>query len=175
MKKLIMLLGACLMLFPAAVYGTNSSGHTGTPAVISSTSRTITWDLTASDNSGAFSNTTTNTANTAFIKGWYLYAVEALPYSGGTAPDPADVFVFENDGTLPQLDLLGSEDNGTTAYNGLNLISATLKRCATPDLYIPRGGVHVPFFPAIKSALTIKISNHTTNSAQITLILTFVK
>ena len=123
------------------------------------------------DGTGAISNTDTNAENTAAITGWYLYRVQAYPTSGGTAPDAADVMIYDVAGE----DLLGSEDGGTTAYNGLNLIHATLTRSTIPDLYIPRAGVHQAFYPGITGALTLDVDNQATASADWTVVLTFTR
>ncbi|MBA7713240.1 hypothetical protein ES703_122240 [subsurface metagenome] len=68
--------------------------------------------------------------------------------------------------------MLGSEDGGTTAYNGLNLIHATLKRFCFPNLYTPRAGLHMNYFPLVKSLLTLKVSDSAAN-ATITIVLIF--
>jgi len=122
---------------------------------------------------GSIPNTDTSNTITAFIKGYYLYEVTAYPTSGGTAPDAdgADVFILDaND-----LDLLGCEDGSTTAYQGLNLIHATLPRSCIPDKYIPRAGLHQPFYPVMTGALTLKVANQATHSADYTIVLTFVR
>lgn len=141
------------------------------PATISDNTRTITFTCIADSAAATIPNTDTNSSNTAFIKGWYLYSVEAFPTTGGTAPDAADVMIYDADG----LDLLGSEDGGTTAYAGLALIHATLKRRVLPNLYLPRAGLHVNFAPIITGALTLDVDNQATNSANFTVVLTFVR
>ncbi len=112
-------------------------------------------------------NTQTDSAMTAFIKGYRFYEIEVYPTAGGTAPDAADVFIL----TTAGLDLLGSEDGGTTAYQGLNLIHATLSRVAFPDAYIPRAGAHAFYHPLITGALQLKVANQATASANYTVIL----
>jgi len=107
---------------------------------------------------------------TNLIRGWYLYEVQAYPTSGGTAPDAADVCVLDADG----LDLLGSVD-GTTAYNGLNLIHATLKSIAQPDSFDRPHTAHVDYYPIIKSALTVTTANQGTGSSEWTVELIFVR
>ncbi len=112
-----------------------------------------------------------NTDMTEDMKGWYLYSVTAFPTAGGTAPDAADVFILdEND-----LDLLGCEDGSTTAYAGLTLIHATLTRKALPNLYTPRAGNHVNFYPMVTGTLTLKVANQATNDAEYTIVLTFIR
>ncbi len=113
----------------------------------------------------------TDSSITSFIKGYKLYQVEAYPTSGGTAPDAADVFILDADG----MDLLGSEDGGATAYQGLNLIHATLKRIALPDLYIPRAGAHEFYEPYVFGTIKLKVLNQATVSANYTAVLIFKK
>lgn len=120
---------------------------------------------------GSIPNTDTSTVNTSFIEGWRLYQVEAYPTAGGTAPDAADVFVLDEDG----MDLLGCIDGSTTAYNGKNLIHATLKYATHPDLYTLGQTAHSAYYPVITGALTIKVSNQATASANWTIVLTFIK
>jgi len=116
---------------------------------------------------GSIPNTDFNTMNE--VTGWYLYSVKAYP--GTTTPDPADVFILdEND-----LDLLGSVDGGITAYNGLNLISASLTKVAIPSFYDTRAGTNVNFYHMITGTLTLKVSNQVTNSANYVIECTFIR
>ncbi len=131
--------------------------------------RQVLFACTGADDNGSIPNTATNDAVTAFIKGYRLTQVSAYPTSGGTAPDAADVFILDAGG----MDLLGSEDGGTTAYGGLNLIHATLKRSTFPDMYIPRAGVHAFYYPRATGSLTLKVSNQATASADYTIVLDF--
>lgn len=98
---------------------------------------------------------------TSKIQGWYLYSVLAYPTSGGTAPGTLSVMLYDSDG----LDLLGSEDGGTTAYAGLALIHPTLKREAIPNVYLPRAGLHVNHFPVIRGTLTLDVNAFGVNVA----------
>jgi len=93
--------------------------------------------------------------------------VEVIP--GATAPDAASIFLLDADG----LDLLGCEDGSTTAYAGLNLIHATLKRACYPNLYLTRAGLHVNYFPTVRSKLTLKIIDQDTANGMFTVRLTF--
>ncbi len=158
------------LILPSIILAAGSS-VTQSAVQVSSHVRTLTFVCVGDDSSGAVANTDTNTANTAFIKGWYLYSVSAFPTSGGTAPDAADVMVYDSDG----LDLLGSEDGGTTAYAGLTLVHATLKRKAKPNLYLPRAGLHVNDYPLVTGVLTVDTDNQATASAGWTIVLTFVR
>ena len=143
----------------------------GKQAQIASDIRTLTFICVGDSGNGSVPNTTTNTKNTGFITGWYLYKVEVFPTSGGTAPDAADLMIYDADG----LDLLGSEDGGTTAFAGLTLVHATLKRATLPNLYLPRDGSHVNFYYEIRGAITLDVDNQGTASADWTIVLTFVK
>jgi len=129
--------------------------------------RHVIFTCTGSADDGSIPNTATNDAVTGFIKGYRLYQVDAYPTSGGTAPDAASVFILDAN----SLDLLGSEDGSTTAYQGLNLIHATLKRTTFPDAYIPRAGAHAFYHPLISGALTLKVIDQATHSANYTVVL----
>lgn len=174
MKKLFLIV-ICL-LFTA----TNAYAAVGTTTVTRTTQgwgfQTVTIVCTGgtAGDTGTVPDTTIDvwdSMNKNALYGWYLYKVEAFPTSGGTAPDAGSVFVLDSD----SLDLLGSEDGGTTAYAGLNLIHATLKRGTIPNLYIPRGGVHVDYYPMITGPLTLKVADQITSAADWTIVLTFVK
>jgi len=174
MKKHLILI-AWLLLIPVGVFAANSAITQTAGNVYDSNNyvaaRTLTFVITGDDGTGAIANTDTSAANTSWIQGWYLYKVEAFPTSGGTAPDVADVMVYDSDG----LDLLGSEDGGTTAYAGLTLVHATLKRTCVPNLYLPRAGLHVNYYPMITGTLTLDVDNQATVSANWTIVLTFVR
>jgi len=116
-------------------------------------------------------NTPITQQTLAIIGGMYLYTVETWPVSGGTAPDDADVMVYDAN----SLDLLGSEDGGTTAYNGLNLIDNAYPRIAFPNLFIPRAGGHSNYFPLISSILTVDVDNQGQANADYVVELTFIK
>ena len=166
MKKLFYLI---LILFvPVLAFADGTV--TQTAARVSSHVRTLTFVCTGDASDGSVPNTDTNTANTAFIQGWYLYKVEAFPTSGGVAPDAASVMIWDDGG----LDLLGSEDN-LTAYAGLNLVHAASKRACLGNIYLPRAGLHANYHDPIKSALTIHVADQSTASAEYTLVLTFVR
>jgi len=133
--------------------------------------RTITFTCTGDSSDGSIPDTDLSADNAAFVKGYYFYKVEAFPTAGGTAPDAADVLIYDASG----LELLGSEDGGTTAYDGLNLIHATLTRACMPNIYLPRAGLHLSYFPEVTGVLTLDVDNQATNSAEYTIVLTFVK
>jgi hypothetical protein len=108
------------------------------------------WDLVASG-AGAFTDVTMTAADFRPIRGWFLSEVMALPTSGGTAPDEADVAV--KNGT-PAEDIL---DGG-----GTSLISATLRNTYSVDP--PRAVVEAP---------VISISNNAAVDAEVTIGLMF--
>ena len=103
------------------------------------------------------------------VDGWYLYSVKVDP--GTTQPDAGDVFIMdEND-----MDLLGSIDGGTTAYNGLNLIHATLTKMAIPSFYDTRAAANLNYFHMINGTLTLVVANQATNSATYVIECTFIQ
>jgi hypothetical protein len=107
------------------------------------------------------------TITAAPLAGYYLYTVSAYPTAGGTAPDAADVFVLDANGE----DLLGSTDGGTTANKGANLIHATLKKTTWPySTYLS-----APYFPPVLNTLALRVANQSTNSANFTIELVFVR
>jgi len=163
--------GICLGLLFLIASAANAAGTVVQSAsMVQNDIRQVTFTCTGDASDGSIPNTDTNTAITGYIKGFYLYKVEAFPTDGGTAPDAADVLIYDSDG----LDLLGSED-GSTAYAGLGLIHATLKRSCLPNMHLPRADLHVNFYPSINGALTLDVVNQATASAEYTIVLTFVK
>lgn len=176
MKNLIIIILLFMVTFPAISEGAGSvvQGsivNVGQENRDSNPARTITFLCTGDSGDGTIPNTVITAANFEKVKGWYLYEVEAYPTSGGTAPDAADVFILDAN----TIDLLGSEDGGTTAYAGLTLIHATLGRVTKPNMYLPRAGLHVNDYPMIKNLITLKVSNQATVSANWTIVLTFVR
>lgn len=169
MKRLITLILFLILLSSTAwAAGSCTQSQVNYPAA---KERWVVWSCTGDASNGSIpstaiaGNTSTSTANTAFLKGYKLYEVVAYPTSGGTAPDAASVFLIMNG-----VDLLGSEDGGTTAYQGLNLIHATLKRVAFPDAYVPRAGAHVWYQPLITDAVQLKVIDQSTASADYTVV-----
>jgi hypothetical protein len=174
MKKLLtILITICLISFSGSAWaaGTVTQSPPDAVAKVSRNIRTITFVCVGDSSNGSIPNTDTNTSNTAFIRGWYLYKIEAFPTLDGTAPDEAHIMIYDSDG----LDLLGSEDGGTTPYAGLTMIHATLKRTCLGNLYLPRAGSHVNFFHEIRGVLTLDVDLQGTASADWTIVLTFVK
>lgn len=114
----------------------------------------------------AFSNTLI-----ASLKGKYFLQVDAFPTSGGTAPDAADVILKDENGIY----YLGSIDDGSTAYAGLNLIHATIPKSCIPNMYLTGQTTHINYYWPVRGALTFDIINQGTDSADITLIFVFVE
>ncbi len=104
------------------------------------------------------------------LKGKYFLQVDAFPTPGGTPPGAADLVVYDENGIY----YLGSPDGGTTAYNGLNLIHATLPKSCLPAMYITGTTAHVNYYWPVRGALTFDIINQGTDTAHITLIFVFV-
>ncbi len=170
MKKLLtILIAICLIAFSGSVWAAGTV--TQTLEKVSKNIRTITFLCTGDSGNGSIPNTDTNVPNTAAIRGWHLTKVEAFSPSSGTDPDAADIMVYDSDG----LDLLGSEDGGATAWAGLTLVHATLKRTCVPNLYLPRAGLHANYYPEITGVLTLDMDNQGTGSANTTVVLTFEK
>jgi hypothetical protein len=131
--------------------------------------RKLIFECTGDSITGAITNKTINEHELKFIKGWCLVGVEVYPTPGGIAPNAASIFILDDGG----MDLLGSEDGGTTPYAGLNLIHATLKRRCFPNLYIPRAGLHTSYRVAVTGLLTLKVIDQITGSANWTVALIF--
>jgi hypothetical protein len=108
-----------------------------------------------------------NTSLSEILGTHYLYTISAYPTYGGTAPDAADVFVFDENGE----DLLGSSDGGSTANKGLGLIHATLKKTTIPYSHY----LSSPYYPSVTGNLTVKVTNQSTASADFTIEMVFVR
>jgi len=175
MKRL--LFSICIvLLFPALTFA--AAGTVSEAITKDSPTGVIKITFTCTGGTAGDAGTIPNTALSGsalqlltYKKPYYLYRVTAYPTAGGTAPDAADVFIL----TANNEDLLGSEDNGTTAYAGLNLIHATLTQSTLPNIYLPRAGLHANYFPETTGALTLKVSNQATASANWTIELYFVE
>ncbi len=173
MKKLSRLFSliALFLLIPTFCWAVAGSCVQTTLNYPNSNVKKVVFTCTGSSIDGSIPNTAIDAPKTLFISGYYLFQVDAYPTAGGTAPDAADVFILNANG----LDLLGAEDGSTTAYEGLNLIHATLARSAVPDIYIPRAGIHAFYYPFVTGALTLKVANQATVSANYTVVLSFTK
>lgn len=173
MKRLIIIISLLLLAFPTGALADGSviQGeilNVGEDRLNSNPLRTITFTCTGDSVDGSVPDTIMTIRNFEKVKGWCFRGVETYPISGGTAPDAASIFVFD-DGDM---DLLGSED-GTTPYAGLNLIHATLKRACFGNLYLPRAGLHTNYFTPVKGLLTLKVIDQATASADYAIVLIF--
>jgi hypothetical protein len=174
MKKLTLLIMALALAFStSSLWAAGSCTQTVTdiPTVTLSKPtppiRVLKFACTGDASNGSIPNTVINSGNLESIYGAYLYTVSAYPTSGGTAPDAADVFILDANGE----DLLGSVDGGTTANKGANLIHATLKKTTFPYSHY----LSSAYFPAVVNALTLKVSNQATASANYTIELIFAR
>lgn len=166
MKKLITITILFLLAFPMGVFGASvtqgSIVDVGEDRLNSNPTRTLEFVCV-----GNPANEEMTTRNFEKVKGWCLTWVEVIP--GATAPDEASIFILDAEG----LDLLGCEDGSTTAYAGLYMIHATLKRACYPNLYLARAGLHVNYFPPIRSLLTLKVIDQGAATGMFTVRLTF--
>lgn len=130
---------------------------------------TCTGDVT----DGSIPDTTISASDMNFIRGWCLRKVEAYQTTVGVAPDAdeASIFILDSDG----MDLLGSEDGGTTPYAGKYMIHATLKRMCFLNAYFPRAGLHANYYDPIVKLLTLRVIDQATASADYTVVWTFTK
>jgi len=167
MKKVIVIF-ISLLIFPMSVFGASvtqgSIVDVGEDRLNSNPTRTLEFACVGNPSGDDMTMTTRNFEK---VKGWCLTWVEVIP--GDTPPDAASIFILDAE----DMDLLGCEDGSTTAYNGLNLIHATLKRACYPNLYIPRAGLHTNYFPTIRSKLTLKVIDQGTADGEFTVRLTF--
>ena len=166
MKRLIIIVSLLLLMFPAISFGASIVQglivDVGEDRLNSNPTRTLEYVCV-----GNPANEEMTWANFEKVKGWCLTWVEVIP--GATAPDAASIFILDAE----NMDLLGSEDAGTTPYAGLNIIHATLKRACYPSLYTPRAGLHVNYFPCVRSLLTLKVIDQATADGMFIVRLTF--
>lgn len=170
MRKLIGLL-LVLLLFGLPLVAIPAELVTQSAAIQTSPE---TWEVVftiQTATNGSMTATPLTAANIAVLRGMYLIQVDAFPTVGGTAPDAASVFLYdEND-----IYYLGSEDGGTTAHAGLNLIHATLAKSCIPSMYLTGQDSHINYFWPIRGSLTLAIADQATNTAHITIILVFTE
>lgn len=170
-KTLWAILLAVTLLIPFSTWGAGSCTQTLTdlPASLIDipNARKVTFVCTGDATDGSIPDTAISAVNADKLLGFYLYSVSAYPTSGGTAPDAADVFILDASGE----DLLGSVDGGTTANKGANLIHATLKKTTMPYSHY----LSAHYFPGVTGALTLKVSNQATVSANYTIELLFAR
>jgi hypothetical protein len=173
-KTLASLIAGLVLLLSASVFAasTGTCTQTTTENYPNIGVKKIFFVCSASSSDGTIADQDLSAANLLFVSGYRLEQVTAYPTAGGTAPDAADVFILIK--TTGE-DLLGSIDNGTTAYAGLNLIHATLQRSTFPQKYVVGTGEHWAYYPLITSTLTLRVVNQATNSAKYTIGLSFFK
>lgn len=169
MKRITFLIALALAFWTSSLWAAAPGTVVQTPLLYENgTMFKVTLVCTGSADDGSIPNTAIATDTITALKGrYFLYSVSAYPTSGGTAPDAADVFILDAAGE----DLLGSVDGGTTANKGLNLIHATLKKTTLP--YSAYLSAH--YYPGVTGALTLKVSNQATVSANYTIELLFAR
>ena len=174
MKRLLAVLFLAVFLLPTRAFGIDlTTGRVTQSEVIFSGRDTqyIDFYCTGQIHDGSIPNTATNAHNTSKIQGWYLYSAEAFPTSGGVPPSVSNLFIWDEE----DLDLLGSEDGGTTAWAGSLLVHPTLKRKTLPNIMLPRADLHVNHYHLVRGALTIDVDGQSTTSANWTIRLHFVR
>jgi hypothetical protein len=90
------------------------------------------------------------------LKGKHLLQVDAYPTPGGTAPDPADLVLYDENGVY------------YLAGNGVNLIHPTIPKSCIPDM-----NSTVNRYWPVRGNLYFDILNQTTSNANITLDFVF--
>lgn len=180
MKKLILILSAiCFLLIPSTAMGVAGVSPVTQKRIQiadchpAQEIRQLIFSCVGDSTNGSIPNKEISIDDLNFIRGWCLTGIEAYQTTVGTPPDAdaASVFILDSGG----MDLLGSEDGGTTAYAGLNLIHATLKRTCYPNLHLARAGLHTNYFPLVVDLLTLKVIDQATHSADYTIVLIFEK
>ena len=159
MKKLLLIAALIVALaFPTFSWAAGSCVQSAARDA-AGTTILIKFVCTGDSGNGSIPNTDINAVNMALVLNKsYLYTVTAYPTSGGTAPDAADVSVYMNG-----MDLLGAK--------GVNLIHAT----ATYDTFPYSTFMSSYRYPAIVSTVQVRVANQSTNSANYTIELLFVK
>jgi hypothetical protein len=160
MKKTIIAIILALLFVAPNLYAAGSCTQTTDTTIDGFIVQTLA--CTGDSSNGSIPNTV---ITMPAIGKYRLVSVSAYPTAGGTAPDAADVYILDADGE----DLLGSADNGTTAGKGANLIHATLKKTTLPYSYHSSAW----YYPPVTSALTLKVANQATASANYTIKLKF--
>jgi len=170
MKRLIIIISLLLLLaFPVGVFGASvtqgSVVDVGENRLNSNPTRTLEFVCVGNPD-----NEEMTARNYEKVKGWCLTWIEVFPTgTAPDAPDAASIFLLDAD----DMDLLGCEDGSTTPYSGLNIIHATLKRACYPNLYLTRAGLHVNYFPTVRSLLTLKVIDQGDATGEYTVRLTF--
>ncbi len=164
MKKYLI---AFLILLPTLVFAAGSSvtisqdevrANNGDTAV-----RYLQFACVSDDTDGSIPNTTVDEDNNAdhyeFIKGWYLAEVHYV--QGGTAPDAADLYIWDVLHGVDTIDLLGGA--------GVGIVTA-----ATPTSTPPLLGGFSWIRPITKGFI-FDVDNQATNDATYTITLEFIQ
>ena len=167
MKRLIIIISLLLLLvFPVGVFAASvtqgSVVDVGEDRLNSNPTRTLEFVCVGNPD-----NEEMTARNYEKVKGWCLTWIEVIP--GTTPPDAASIFILDEE----DMDLLGCEDGSTTPYAGLNIIDADYKRACYPNLYLTRAGLHVNYFPTVRSLLTLKVIDQGDATGEYTVRLTF--
>jgi hypothetical protein len=123
MKKLLFSSLLFFLVFQAQSWAACS---VGTPEFFSNGTGQVTVTCEGSGSTDEVTVAITSLEGYGTKTGYFVTDVTAWTPAGGTAPDEADVLIFDTtvDSTIKQ-DMLGSTD-GTTAVNGLGLIDSGL-------------------------------------------------
>lgn len=158
MKKIFLSVLAFCLLIPSMLYAAGACSQTSysyTGGFVH-----VVLVCTGDASNGSIPDTAISTAIMNTLLGvTYLYIVSAYPTAGGTAPDAADVQVVDANGE----DLLGGK--------GANLIHATAKQTVFPYSAFQAEN----YAPAVINALTLKVANQSTASANYTIELVFAR
>jgi len=179
MRKAILILSMALfLLIPNMAWATVGSclisqGKYQVAGTLGEEVRTLVFTCVGDVTDGSIPDTEMSASNLNFIKGWCLRKVEAYQTTVGVGDDADEgsIFILDSDG----MDLLGSEDGGTTPYAGKYMIHATLKRMCFLNVYLPRAGLHTNFYTEVTNLLTLRVIDQDTGSADYTVVLTFRK
>lgn len=169
-KLLIIIVSVFLLAFPTEVLFAAELVTQHAAEQITPTMWEVKFEIQTATN-GSMTATPLVRNNINRVRGMYLMQVDAFPTSGGTAPDAASVFIYDENGIY----YLGSVDDGTTAYAGLNLIHATIPKSCIPNMYLTGQDAHINYYWPIRGVLTLAIADQATDTAHITIILTFVE
>ena len=163
-------------IFGHLVYGANND-DTATQTISKDDygGKVIKLVCTADSDGGAFSQAVDSTRMDQ-VRGHFLYEVHAYRTTSGTAPtDASDVTIRDQNYNF----LCGSEDDGTTAYAGVDVIDATENQVGVfvPNMYSHRAGEHFTHYYHIDPdmTLTVTVLNNSVNSANFTIELKFIR
>ena len=167
MKRIFVYLSLLMLVVTGRGYAVESVLQSAAEQV-SPTTWEITFIITTATN-GSVTAEALDLANRARVRGMHLIQVDAFATVGGTPPDAADVIMYDENGIY----YLGSEDDGATAYAGLNLIHATIPKSCVPNMYLTGQDSHINYYWPMRGVITWDIINQATDTAHITLVLVF--